>query len=273
MIVKIKMKRLSVLFSVGSVVLLLRCGLCFAEGFKFDPATCKENTGNLYVALGRYVFATPSSTANVVIDPVPETKSLKAPDPSQPMGCLGNPLQSNSHYLFHPLTVATNVPGQSRPSFPIQLGLYNLRRNSPAADKQDREWPGESLERLIEDRVCRTATLREDLASGLLACRIKPADPSNVRQEDWAASYLANQEIYKTPLGKPFVVNCGPGSLSSGFGYCDVSYMFNSGIGVSYRFQPYIGNHPIPIDQIIAYDKSLRSAVESALVKDYRWSE
>ena len=76
-----------------------------------------------------------------------------------------------------------------------------------------------------------------------------------------------------TPLGKPFDVNCGPGLFSSGIGQCDVAYMVNPGIGISYRFQPYKSSHPIPIDQIIAYDKLLRSAIDRALVRDYPWPE
>ena len=254
---------------VVALAYLFQCGEpTVAEPFKFSPAACKHDTGNLYVALGRYVFATPSPTvAQLVIDPIPASRRLKVPDPNEPVGCLGNPLQSDSHALLHSMLV------ESKSRFPDLLTLYNLRRSSSAADEKDEEWMAEVSAVHIADSVCRTATLRENSANGFLGCRIKPADSPNTRQEDWAASYISQSEGYGTPLGKPFIVNCGPGLFSNGIGQCDVAYAVKPGVGVSYRFQPYRGSHPIPIEHIIVFDKSLRLEIERALVKDYRWPD
>jgi hypothetical protein len=52
-----------------------------------------------------------------------------------------------------------------------------------------------------------------------------------------------------------------------------VAYAVKPGVGVSYRFQPYRGSHPIPIEQVIVFDKSMRLEIERALVKDYRWPD
>ena len=243
-----------------------------AASFKFDPATCKQNTGSFYVALGRYVFATPGATmGNVVIDPIedaPGSIPLKAPDSSEPRGCFGNPLQSNSHSILHDMAVK-DVSGLTKRMAPDLFQLINLIRDAPSRGK-DEQWQAEQFYRETAEKICRTAS-QENLENGLLACRIKPVNPPYGRQEDWAASYIAKTEIYTTPLGKPFVINCMPGSLSSAFGYCDVTYAMYAGVGVTYRFQPYQGRHPIPIDQMITYDRSLREAIRNTLVKDYPW--
>ncbi len=126
-------------------------------------------------------------------------------------------------------------------------------------------------ERQIAQGVCERTAIHEDLKNGLVACRIRPADPPYGRQEDWPASYIAKSEIYTAPLSNPFVINCGPGLLSIGISQCDVAYAINPGVGVSYRFQPYRGRYPIPIDLAMTYDRSLREAIENALVKDYPW--
>lgn len=243
-----------------------------AASIKFDPAACKQNTGGFYVALGRYVFETPSATmGNVVIDPiedVPGSISLKVPDPSEPKGCFGNPLQSNSHTILHDIAVK-DTSGLSKRMAPLSFGLYNLSRGTSSQGK-DEEWAFEGLWRQMAERMCKTGS-QENLENGLLACRIKPSNPPNARQEDWAASYIAKTDVYTTPMAKPFVVYCAPGSLSSAWGYCDVGYEIYAGVGVNYRFYPYQGETPIPIDQVITYDRSLREAIGHALVRDYPW--
>jgi len=243
-----------------------------AASFKFDPAACKQKTGSFYVALGRYVFATPGATmGNVVIDPiegVPGSIPLKVPDPSEPRGCFGNPLQSNSHSILHDIALK-DVSGLTKRMAPDLFELINLNRGAPSQGK-DGDWQAEQFERETAEKSCKTAS-QENLEKGLLACRIKFANPPYGHQEDWPVSYIAKSEIYTTPLGKSFVINCMSGSLSSAFGHCDVTYAMYPGVGVSYRFQPYQGRHPIPIDQMITYDRSLREAIENALVKDYPW--
>jgi hypothetical protein len=266
------MKKLGCLFTALVLPFLPCFGSALAANFKFDPAACKENTGSFYVALGHSVFETPGATmGNVVIDPIeddPGSKPLKAPDPNEPKGCFGNPLQSNSHSILHDIAVKDTGSGLTRHMVPDLFQLINLNRGSHS---QDGEWPGERMVRDLVEDACKRTTLHEDLANGLIACRIKPANPPNARQEDWAAGYTAKPEIYLTPLGKTFDIDCGPGLFSHGIGQCDVAYAINSDVGLAYRFQPYRSGHPIPIDQIIAYDRSLREAIGNALVKNYPW--
>ncbi|MHC2253187.1 hypothetical protein ACVILK_002879 [Bradyrhizobium embrapense] len=265
------MKKLGRLFT--ALILFPPCfGSALAANFKFDPAACKQNTGSFYVALGRSVFETPGATmGNVVIDPIEDfagSKPLKVPDPSEPKGCFGNPLQSNSHSILHDIVVKDTGSGLTKHMAPDLFQLINLNGGSHAPDGG---WWGEWSERESMEYVCKRTTLHDGLDNGLIACRIKPTNSPNERQEDWAASYTAKPENYLTPLGKPFAINCGPGLLSTGIDHCDVAYAINSDVGLSYRFQPYRSSHPIPIDQIITYDRSLREAIGNALVKDYPW--
>jgi hypothetical protein len=149
---------------------------------------------------------------------------------------------------------------------PDLFQLFNLNGGSHSPDGG---WWGEWSNRELVDSLCKRATLHEDLDNALVACRIRPADPPYGRQEDWPASYIAKSEIYTTPLGKPFVINCGSNLLSTAIDHCDVAYAVYPDVGVSYR--PYYGVSPIPINQAITYDRSLREAVGAAIVKDYRW--
>lgn len=153
-----------------------------AASFKFDPAACKDNTGSFYVALGRSVFKTSAAAlGNAVIDAIedaPGAKPLQVLDPSEPKGCFGNPLQSNSHSILHDIAVKDAGSGLTKHMAPELFQLINLNRGSHAPDGG---WWGEWSERELAESACKRATFREDLDNGLVACRIKQAE----RQEDW----------------------------------------------------------------------------------------
>ncbi|HEY6619121.1 MAG TPA: hypothetical protein VIY68_06240 [Steroidobacteraceae bacterium] len=87
-------------------------------------------------------------------------------------------------------------------------------------------------------------------------------------QENWGASYGARPDVYAAPLGKPFDFDCGPLLLENTISDCNVAYTMAPGLGVGYRFQPYLGRHHIPIDRAFEYDRGLRAAIESTIVKD-----
>ena len=92
-------------------LLLLFDHVAWAQHFHFDPASCKHNTGHMYVALGRSVIAVPARGSGVaVVNPLgPKRPHLKAPDPAEPVGCFGNPMQSGSYELFWSSTL-TGIP-------------------------------------------------------------------------------------------------------------------------------------------------------------------
>lgn len=242
----------------------------WAKEFHFDPASCKHDTGHMYVALGRTVFVTPTpKQANSIVDPNPGLPHPKPPDPTEPAGCFGNPLQSGSFGLFWSATLTGAAPGNTTLGAPDYLAIFNLNRRNRLSS-QAGEWGMQRVNLRIAEDECSGSTVQEDLPNGLVACRIRPTDPK-VPQADWRASYIAKKDVYTTPLGKPFVVICGPGLFSGPIGHCDVAYELNSDIGVTYNFAPYHAANPITFDKIIAFDKSLRAAIEAAVVKDYPW--
>jgi len=253
--------------------------LAVAQAYElpFDPVSCKHDPqGNFYVALGRYVFAFPYvERDNFVYDRLrPGNIGLKPPDPTDAVGCFGNPLQSWSHafaYSYHQMMAGKNAPPTAHKPAPGILTLYRLGRSIP--EPSDEDWPGESLALELNERGCQHAAVREELANGLIACRIRMINPPDVPEVAWAADYKARPEIYKTPLGKPFVIGCGSFLITSTISSCDVTYTMKPGLGLSYKFQPFIGANAIPIEQIIDFDKSLRAEIEVYLIKDYPWPE
>jgi len=249
-----------------------------AYEFPYNTASCKNDPhGKFYVALGQYVFAMPYAEKDYFVynSLRPGNIGLKPPDPSDPVGCFGNPLQSWSHafaYRYHRMMLGKNAPPVEDKEGPELLTLFRIIDNPiPSAD--DKAWPGEEVELRVGDQGCQHAAVREDMPDGLTACRIKPAAYLDRPQEDWAAHYRARADVYMTPLGKPFIVNCGPELTKSTISSCEIAYTMKPGLGVSYRFQPYRGRNAIPINHIIDFDKSLRAAIEDELVKDYPWPD
>jgi hypothetical protein len=248
---------------------------------EYDPAACKQDAeGKRYVALGHYVLATPYNKRDVyLLDPMrPGNIGLVPPDPTEPQGCPGNPLQSWS-YAFIYTPEGIGVGGGARPAGDApradRLTLYRTLRNSPAPSPDDPEWAWADALLMSWNTFCKAAAVREDFSNGLTACRIKlhwPTDPAvEARQENWGVSYRARPDVYATPLGRPFVVECGPMLLEHPLSQCDVGYTIMPGLGVGYSFQPYLGRHPIPIERIIDFDRGLRAAIKGTVVKDYGW--
>jgi hypothetical protein len=125
---------------------------------------------------------------------------------------------------------------------------------------------------LYWETACKSADVREELPSGLTACLIRVRHPET-RKENWGGVYRARSDVYTTPLGKPFIVGCGPMLFENAISHCDVAYTMMPGLGVGYRFQPYLGPHHISIDGVIEYDRGLRTAIDGMVVKDYAWQE
>ncbi len=258
---------------IAPLVLLLLCAQpAWAQHFHFDPASCKHDTGHMYIAFGRTVLTVPTpKQADAVVDPIhPGEAHLTAPDPTDPTGCSGNPLQSDSYASFDSITLLGAAPENTELGVPDLLLIVNLNRGV-SLSAQDGAWAPQRDNHDIAEELCRTATVREQLPNGLMACRVKPTEPANAPRVDWGASYIAKKNVYSAPLGRTFVVICSPGLYSDGIGYCNVTYQISHDIGLTYRFQPHLTTHPIPISQIIAFDKSLRVAIENAIVKNYPW--
>jgi hypothetical protein len=130
---------------------------------------------------------------------------------------------------------------------------------------------GEDDEIHVSQLTCAHASVHEQIDNGLMACRVK--SDVDFRTEDWAASYVASPNVYQTPFGEQFVVNCSPGLFSAAIGYCEVAYRLAPGVGLAYRFEPYQGPGAIPILLVIRFDRDLRAQIERSIVKDYAWPE
>jgi hypothetical protein len=236
---------------------------------EFDPSVCAQHAdGKYYIALGRNVLGLPPTGTVVIgnLNPGTGFDRLVPPDMGAPKGCYDNPEQLANYSFAYGLAPPGKPPG------PDLLQLFRTLPGDARSSAGGREWPGETLQRDIAEHTCQRATVTEELPSGLTACRIKPSPEAHLdRIEDWAASYIANPKIYTAPDGKTFVVPCGPGLFSGPAGQCEVAYTMAEGLGVYYRFQPYLGPTPIHIDHIIEFDRHLRQEIEAVVVRNYPW--
>jgi hypothetical protein len=234
----------------------------------FDPSGCKTGARDtVYIALGVHVFAVPLGGIDIgdPISPSMKLTRLQPPDPTEPEGCLGNPQQMQSYGAFGSPGRAQK-PGVRQQAYPTTDFLELIRLTRP-----DGEWSGEQSQLSVTDEICKRAQVHEELPDGLAACRYAPKE--GWRIEDWAASYIARHDVYATPLGRPFVVNCGQLTFTYAINDCTVAYIVMPELGIMYRFHPFHTEHAIPIDQIIEFDRHLRQQILAALVPNYTWPQ
>lgn len=248
----------------------------------YDPTACKSDAHDkFYIALGRNVLAVPRTGDAMIgaIYPGMKYDRFAPPDPSDPEGCPGNPLQLQSFAFLYQMDAIkaskSGVPQEKTPRADL-LQLIRIRDDQSGVTQNGPLWIGERIQLGDARRACESAALREELPNGMTACRVKlltKYPELNERIENWAASYLAPPEIYTAPLGEQFVANCDSILFSHPMGHCNVAYVIVPGLGLVYRFQPYLGPHPIHIDQIIDFDRGLRTAIDAALVQNYPWPD
>lgn len=264
---------------VAAVAALLQPAL--SQEFHYDPANCKTDAhGKIYIALDRNVLALPA-TGNVIIARY-GNGWLTPPDPKETPGCPNNPEQLTGYGFPYAYNAAL---GRDNPIFPnTRFGVSALQlistRSSDDTIPDDTEWSGETYQVGLAETVCRDpdarqrdegmTVIRQKLSNGFDACRVKDGDVTRV--EDMRTSYIALADVYKTPLGRKFIVNCGWYLYENAVDDCSVSYVFRPGLGITYSFRPYHGTPQIlPIDQVIPFDRGLRADISRALVSVYAW--
>jgi hypothetical protein len=232
--------------------------------------------GKLYIALGRNVLALPTTAGIVVVEAQrnPRDNRIPPPDPGQPDGCPDNPRQLRGYAfpLASTLTLAPDEKTSPNQTLGVQyLALFRTLDGDAVPSDGDPIWPGEVLQMTRAPMSCAQATVQEDLPNGLHVCRVKPhfKDNHEADQRSWGGSYTANS--YTTPPGRPFVINCSPLLLEAETFHCDVAYVVAPGLGIAYKFQPYLGKNIIPIAKIIDFDKELRARISAAIVPNFSW--
>jgi hypothetical protein len=236
---------------------------------KFDPAQCRSNAqGKFYVALGPTVLALSAPVIPISVDNAGVVRRAP-PDPKQPVGCPDNPMQVGGYV---PL-IASTYPGEKEAS-PAQregvsdFALIDITPTDSALGRTSEEWSFEASYRKSVESACSYAARREELPAGLIACRSEEA-PTEV--DDWMAAYLADPDVYRTPLGHKFTFDCQGDLYKDGLGDCHVIYAISPSLGLSYSFQPDRGPVILPIADVIAYDRTLRRQVLNSIVENYPW--
>lgn len=261
-------KTLSIILCVLIAIACLAVQANAKDEFRYDWGKCKTDVrGDVYVAFGDRVLRFPWSDSRIYfIDSLSPNEQRTPPDSSEEVGCQGNPLQVR---MFGALTGSLWIVKDDEPVTPITL-YWNWRPRAHT-DAKNSVWRGEDIGLDMLRLMCERATTTEILLNGLKACRLKPTNPPDARVEDWAANYSTDPNTYATPLGHPLVARCGPTIFSTPIDDCQVAYAITTELGVAYRFHPYHGAHPFPLDKLLSFDRSLQEHISAATVHDYKW--
>lgn len=242
-----------------------------AQTLSYDPAACAANPGDvIYIAAIRLVLAIPMNELSHIADYPPSKPDTlvarirellpTAPDPSEPEGCPGNPVQAQSfsfYYAYEAMLKNKRHP-QIPAAVPEQLHLVSAPPDfwglQPSLEK-GLSWS------------CKGPGIHEKLPNGLTACYVRPStgEPSKDR---WGVSYGSEAPVYSAPLGRPFVVECDSGGTNAlGIRRCQVSYKFDNNLNISYH----VNTHRVPPNEFIDFDRNLRDRIKSYIVKNFDW--
>ena len=218
------------------------------ETWNFDPAACHSGAPDkMYIAFRRNVLAIPATTNPFIggsLIPAAGDRPLTPPSPDEPVGCFGNPRQLRD--FGSPQDLMLCIPC------------------TPSAVIGD--WPGEKLQRQIARTSCERTDLHDEMPPGFMSCRTRSSEfPNN--PDLWAVTYIAHDDFYQTPLGHPFVVNCGPSRLRQ----CDVSYTYSHGLNLAFRYEFLDAKPDAAILDVLASDKAARKRIADELIPDYPW--
>ena len=229
-----------------------------AEPFDYNPAECATDPqGMVYLALGRTVLRLPEEMLDLriiggklsIVDP---SAMAPPPDPLEPEGCPGNPVQSLSFRLSSRL--------QDPTQFLFETALLTAERFDVSGD----EPIAEQWYRV----TCERHGLESVLPNGLIGCAWPPDDP-DVPRAYWPTRYRARPEIHSTPVGRPFIVDCWLGHVATASQFCFVRYRFAEAAALYYQVNVQL----VPISEIVAFDRGLQSLLAAALMRDFRWGD
>jgi hypothetical protein len=231
-----------------------------ADEFEYDSSHCTPDAkGFVYLEIGREVFRWPQEELTVIGDLPPELKAAapQPPDPDEPEGCPGHPIQGRSFsfaYSYKAILENTANPTYP-PGAPSLLRLFSVTEDY---------WGLQPSTEQAFHSTCDRWQIRVQLPEGLTGCKV-PTTDSQIPPEEWATYYEASSTEYTAPFGRPFIVSCH-GAVR--IMLCNVRYKLLPTVNMRYEFEL----RRIPIEQIISYDRSLRDRVFSALVRDHSWT-
>jgi hypothetical protein len=214
----------------------------------------------VYFAAGRDVFRMPYLTPmNIRNVPDALRKNLpQRPDPSEPEGCPENPV----------VGMGFSIGYKYEPRHPENYGAdvsFTVEQLSIIATSPGYYGMQPLYERFFESKK-NTYNICEEYSNGLVGCRT-PTKDKTIPKKEWAVTFQAKSEIYRAPLGRPFVVHCLPYGLGSQ--QCSVSFNYTDYLRIRYRFHL----AKFPILEIIEFDKGLREKLELMRLRDYPWPE
>lgn len=257
-------RHLSVLASLIAVAMTLPVGPphARADRLTYDPTRCAiDPEDTVSIALGRTVLRIPMDVLTYISALPPEERgdAPSPPDPSEPQGCPGHPIQG-----FHFALAYGHTAEPASSQDPARLPAV-LERVWIVAVRSGLTGSQSSAEDRFQQR-CESYGIRDVLPNGLMRCYRPPADRTTPR-EDWTVQYQAPPHVYAAPFGRPFVVDCW--TPWRGVRQCDVNYRLFAAVNLTYRFN----GRRIAIADIIDIDRALRARLEAARATDFEWAD
>lgn len=216
---------------------------------KFDPSKCSRDAeGMVYFAIRTRVFRQPVANLTYIMgNPWAGERSLPPPNPTDPLGCPGRPIQANGGYDLSQLSA---LPG--------------ARSRSPYADNISLAISGGSYsftESRIFPLLCLKYSGRDTSISGFLGCK----KPFRCGKD---IAYRTSS--YTAPDGENITLFCRVGiDCSEDANECDGGYKLynNPDLNITFKFE----RSRLPIDQWQAADQEMRRRFHAAEVINYPW--
>ena len=275
---------LKLLLLAGIVLLGLPTPEALGAGARwtnFVPASCPTDQGGaVFVAYGAWVVRlqagpTLEFRARGEGEQRKYPPALTPPEPDQPLGCRGNPVQVRAFEIqVHDKFEGASALRDAELPYSAQAiggGRFDLAENYVGDDEYEHE---------IKDRLCKDARklgVVIELENGLTECVRRPFDQpmpeTGTRPpEDWGRGYIARPGEYTVPSGAPFMVLCRKIVESTTYLSCGVRYELQPGLPFSYGFR----RHKMPtpdFTDFVALDRILRAAFAETVLRDYEWPD
>lgn len=237
----------------------------------FNSEICGKDAPNVrYIALGISVLALPPGWWVGSLLERERSPGLQPPDPAQPSGCVGNPAQLAS---YNSVYWANRPPGEhTARSLPgedgvVRFSLIALQSGPGTSRVEEAEWGPEHSAVLWSTETCRLDKVTQKIGSPFTFCR-RPVGYRPI-------AIIVAPEIYRTPSGSLFSMNCESLDSFPSNGWCTVTYAFSSSIGITYDFEPSRVSQPTSqaraADEILEFDRALRTQIYVMTVRQYKW--
>ena len=247
---------------IAATALLVHGAGAANEQLRYNPATCSTDAdGKVYLRLNTGVaFGFPADALQYLRDKV-EYDPPPVPNPDDPEGCPGNPILTPSAYLlFHFPAPVVPRAGEFTPDIPLVFSIIGAVER--LHDQEGYLGLQGSTLRMFEiyremGNWCEVTPAGWDVcyAAGVTE---KPEHPAQ-----FAAAYVARENMHKLRSGAPITLHCGPPCPPRGR-QCPPYYQPLPRVSLSLRFYDDV----IPAESFFDLDRAITDWLKAARVPE-----